>query len=142
MIVYERLAYLEKMLTESRKLPLSDKVALDQIEAMEIIKEIKTALPDELKQAKWIADERKKIIIKAHMESDVIIQEAKEKVSEHQITLQAQEKATKILEKAREEATHIKKGSREYADNLFSELLEETNKMATIILDCKADLKE
>lgn len=142
MIVYERLAYLEKMLTESRKLPLSDKVALDQIEAMEIIKEIKTALPDELKQAKWIADERKKIIIKAHMESDAIIQEAKEKVSEHQITLMAQEKATKTLEKAREEASHIKRGSREYADNLFSELLEETNKMATIILDCKADLKE
>ncbi len=142
MIVYERLAYLEKMLTESRKLPLSDKVALDRLEAMEIIKEIKMALPDELKQAKWIADERKKIIVKAHMESDVIIQEAKEKVNEHQITLLAQEKATKILEKAKEEATQIKIGSREYADNLLSDLLEKTNKMATIIVDCKADLKE
>lgn len=142
MIVYERLAYLEKMLTEARKLPLSDKVALDQIEAMEIIKEIKTALPEELKQAKWIADERKKIIVKAHMESDAIIQDAKEKVNEHQITMMAQDKAKIIIDKAREEATQIKSGSREYADNLLSNLLEETKKIANIIVDCKTDLKE
>jgi len=42
MIVYERLAYLKKMIEESKRFPLSEKVALDKVEALEIIKEINT----------------------------------------------------------------------------------------------------
>ncbi|MBN2852838.1 MAG: ATPase [Clostridia bacterium] len=142
MIVYERLAYLEKMIAEGKKLPLSEKVIIDKTEALEIFKEIKTALPDELKQAKWISDERKKIIVNAHMEADQIINDAKEKVNEHEITKMAEEHAEKLLAAAREEAAEIRDGSRKYADSLLTDIQDKLVEINEIIDRSRDQLKE
>jgi len=141
MIVYERLAYLKKMIEESKKLPLSEKVALDKVEALEIIKEIKTALPDELKQAQWISNERKQIIVKAHKESETIVNEAKEKVNEHELTLMAKEHAKKIIEAAKEEASQIKAGSRKYAEQLLEDVQNKLEEVSKVLDDSKNQLK-
>ena len=54
MIVYERLASIEKILEEAKKLPFSSKIMIDADELGLLLKEIKVSLPEELKQAKWI----------------------------------------------------------------------------------------
>ncbi len=140
MIAYERLAYLEKLLIEARKLPLSEKVAVDKVEVIEIIKEIKVALPEELKQAKWISEERKKIIIKAHLEADEILKEAKEKVNKHEITLMAEEYSKKLINTAENESKQIKAGSREYADKLLLEIQEKLQDISEIINTSRKEL--
>jgi len=142
MIVYERLAYLKKMIEESKKFPLSEKVALDKVEALEIIKEIKTALPDELKQAQWISNERKQIIVKAHKESETIVNEAKEKVNEHELTIMAKEHSKKIIEAAKNEANQIREGSRKYAENLLIDIQNKLEEVSKILDDSRNQLQD
>lgn len=133
MIVYERLASIEKMLEEAKRLPLSSKLVIDGDEMALLLREIKASLPDELKHAKWISGERKKIITNAQVEANDIIKETREKIDQHeivekakqqanQLTENAQIKADSILNEANETATIIKRSAIKYTDNLLAEI--------------------
>ena len=61
MEIFTLLETLEEMLENSKSIPFSDKGIIDKEEMLEIIKEIRLKLPDELKQAKWVKEERGRI---------------------------------------------------------------------------------
>ena len=132
MIVYERLASIEKMLEEAKRLPLSSKVMVDADELGLLLKEIKVSLPEELKQARWISDERKKIITEAKVEADDIITEAQDKIDEHELVRLATEKAAELTAKAKAEAAAImekaKAESAEAIEKASAEAVETTQK--------------
>jgi hypothetical protein len=127
MIVYERLASIEKILEEARKLPLSSKVMIDADEMSLLLKEIKVSLPEELKQARWISEERKKIISEAHVEADDIITEAQDKIDEHELVRLAKEKADLMVKEAEAEAAETRKKANETAEAIRKAALEYTD---------------
>jgi len=129
MIVYERLASIEKILEEAKKLPLSSKVMIDADEMNLLLKEIKVSLPEELKQARWISEERKKIITEAHVEADDIITEAQDKVDEHELVIMAKKKAEEIIQKARVESEDISKKAKAESDGIRKAALEYTDEV-------------
>ena len=58
MEIFTLLEALEDMLDKSRSIPFSSKCIVNKEEILDIIKEIRLKLPDELKQAKWVEEER------------------------------------------------------------------------------------
>ena len=60
MEIFTLLETLEDILENSKGLPFTNKTMVDKEELLEIIKEIRIKLPDELKQAKWVKEERQK----------------------------------------------------------------------------------
>ena len=90
---------------------------------LDIIKEIRLKLPEELKQAKWVKEERGRILVEAQKEADEIIKEAENRIismiDEHEITKQAYEQKTQIIEIANEKAREISNGTKMYADNIL-----------------------
>ena len=58
MEIFTLLETLEDILEKSKKVPFTNKAVVDKDEIVEIIQEIRLKLPDELKQAKWIKEER------------------------------------------------------------------------------------
>ncbi len=129
MIVYERLASIEKILEEAKKLPFSTKVMIDADELGLLLKEIKVSLPEELKQARWISEERKKIITEAHVEADDIITEAQDKVEEHELVQMAKKKAEEIVRIATVESEEINKKAKSESDEIRSAALEYTDEI-------------
>ena len=99
-------------------------LSVDKEEVLDIIKEIRLKLPDELKQAKWVKEERQKILVQAQNEADDIIKEAENRIismiDEHEITRKAYEKKVEIIETANEMSREISKGTKEYADNVLA----------------------
>jgi len=63
---------LEDMLDKSPGIPLSSKSMVNKEELLEIVKEIRIKLPDEVKQAQWIKEERQKILIEAKKEAEAV----------------------------------------------------------------------
>ena len=61
MEIFTLLDTLEDLLENGRGLPFSAKVIVDKEEMLDLIKEIRIKLPDELKQAKWVKEERERI---------------------------------------------------------------------------------
>ena len=124
MEIFTLLEELEDLLEKSKNLPFSHKTLVDKEEILEIIKEIRLKLPDELKQAKWIKEERQRILVEAQNEADEIIKEAENRIismiDEHEITKKAYEKKVEIIETANEMSREIKSGTEEYADNVLA----------------------
>ena len=72
--VLQLLDELEEIMDSSRAVPFSNKVSVDKEEIYDIISEIRMKLPNELKQSKWVIEERNKILIDAQKEADEIVQ--------------------------------------------------------------------
>lgn len=124
MEIFTLLETLEDILEKSRNVPFSNKCIVDKEEILELIKEIRIKLPDELKQAKWIKEERQRILVEAQNEANDIIKEAENRIismiDEHEITRKAYEKKVEIIETANEMSREIKSGTEEYADSVLA----------------------
>ena len=114
---------LEEIIDKGASVPFSGRCILDREELMDLVQELRLKLPDDIKQAKWIKEERQRILQEAQSEADGIIKAANEKgismINEHEITQQAMEHARQIVEKAKAEALAIQESSYNYADSLL-----------------------
>ena len=124
MEIFTLLETLEDILEKSRAIPFSDKCIIEKDEMLDIIREIRLKLPDELKQAKWVREERQRILVEAQNEADEIIKEAENRIismiDEHEITRKAYDKKVEIIENANEMSREISNGTKEYADNVLN----------------------
>ena len=126
MEIFTLLETLEDILENSKNLPFTNKGLVDKEEMLELIKEIRIKLPDELKQAKWVKEVRQRILVEAQKEADGIVKEAENRIismiDEHEITRKAYEQKAQIIETANEMSREISKGTKEYADNILEKV--------------------
>lgn len=119
----ELLDELEDIIDKGAGIPFSGRCILERDELMDVIQELKLKLPDDLKQAKWIKEERQRILQEAQAEADNIIKAANEKgismINEHEITQQAVEQARQIIEQAKSDALAIEDQAYNYVDSLL-----------------------
>ena len=126
MEIFNFLEALEDIVENSKKFPFSEKVLVDRDEILELIKEIRLKLPEELKLAKWIREEREKILVTARNEADDIIKEAENRIismiDEHEITRKAYTKRDEIVAKANEEYRVMDRETKAYADGILEDV--------------------
>ena len=126
MEIFTLLETLEEMLESGKTIPFSNKGIVDKEEMLEIIKEIRLKLPEELKQAKWVKEERQRILVEAQKEAEDIVKEAENRIismiDEHEITRKAYEQKAEIIETANEMSREISKGTKDYADSILGNI--------------------
>jgi vacuolar-type H+-ATPase subunit H len=117
---------LEDLVEKSISIPLSGKCLVDKEEILEIVKEIRLKLPDDLKQAKWVKEERQRILLEAQKEANNVVKDAEGKIAslvdEHEITKKAYEQANQIISSTQKNAREIRLGTREYADSVLNKV--------------------
>ena len=126
MEIFTLLETLEDIMERSKTVPFTEKTIVEKDEVLEIIKEIRLKLPDELKQAKWVKEERERILQESQKEADDIVKEAENRIiamiDEHEITRKAYEQKAEIIETANEMSREISKGTKDYADNILEKV--------------------
>ena len=136
---------IEDIVEAGSGLPFSNKVMVDQAEILEIVKEIRIKLPDEIKQAAWIKDERQRILAEAQKDADTLMKDAefklKELVDQDEITKQANSKAEELVGKAQANAKEIRLGAIEYADSLLMETQENLQEIMNLLSENRKDLR-
>ena len=109
------------------------------------IKEIRLKLPEQLKQAKWVNEERQRILVEAQNEADDIIKEAENRiismVDEHEITRKAYENKVEIIGTANEMSREISKGTKDYADGVLAGIEVALQDALKVIQDNRKELK-
>jgi vacuolar-type H+-ATPase subunit H len=117
---------LEALLNEGRHLPLTKGVVVDEQRAWDIIDQMRIAIPEEVKKAKRVNQERDRIVAQAHEESSRIVDLAREQAagltSEHELSRQAETRAATIVERARHDAEAIKADADDYVMQVLTEL--------------------
>ncbi|MFT8314755.1 MAG: ATPase [Clostridium sp.] len=126
MNVMKLLEYLSDIIETSTKLPMTGKSVVNKKEVCEVINDIISALPDELKKAQWIINEKDRILSDALKEADIIrrrnAQTIMKEIEKHDITKEAKINAEEIITSAQNSAKNIEIASRDYANNLLQDL--------------------
>lgn len=117
---------LEDLLEQSITIPVIGKAVVDKKDIHDIIKEIRLKLPDEIKQAKWVKEERQKILLEAQKEGNNILKDAENRIismiDEHEITKKAYEQGNEIVANAQKTAREIRVGTKEYANGILEKV--------------------
>ena len=145
MEIFTLLETLEECLERAKNVPFTQKGIVDKEEILDIIKEIRLKLPDELKQANWVKEERARILVEAQKEADGIVKEAENRIismiDEHEITRKAYEQKAQIIETANEMSREISKGTKEYADNILEKVESALQEALNTVANNRKELK-
>ena len=126
MDIMEIINLMEESIDKASTVPLSGKILIDKEEILDFIQEMRLSYPDEVKEAKWVKEERQKILNEAEGRADSMLKTAEAKmiqmVDESEIVRQAQEKADKMLEEANDQASKLRTDSDQYADDVLGDV--------------------
>ena len=128
MKVLQLLEELEEIAENSSKVPLTGKALVDADDILEIIKEIRIELPEELQRAQWINDERNRLISEAENERSIMLADARAQadamIDRDDITNRARVKAEEIISNTDLQSRNLKMRTYEYLDNVMNSMLE------------------
>jgi hypothetical protein len=114
---------LESLLANGKKLPLTSNVVVDQVAALDLIDQLRVAVPEEVRAAKRINAEGERILEKAQEEAERILARAQEQaaflIEERGLTEAAQEEGRRIVALAEDDADEVRRGADEYAASIL-----------------------
>ncbi len=117
---------LEAMIANGRKLPLTSNVVVDQAAALDLVDELRHAVPEEVQSARRINAEGERILERAQQESERIVAKAQEQaaflIDERGLTESAEAEGRGIVEAALAEGADIRRGADEYAADVLIHL--------------------
>ena len=120
MFLVERL---ESIIANGKKLPLTNNVVVDQVAALDLIDQLRVAVPEEVHAAKRINSQGERIIENAQEESERIIAKAQEQaaflIDERGLTQAAEEESRRIVDRAEADGDEVRRGADEYAASVL-----------------------
>jgi cell division septum initiation protein DivIVA len=128
---------LEQTLADSRRVPLTTNLIVDEDRVFNLIDQLRVTIPEEVKRAGRIEAEKERILAQAQEEADRIRdlakQEASELVRRDPIMVAAQQRADTILERARREAEVMRHESDVYVLEVLNKLEEDLLRSLSVV---------
>lgn len=145
MSVFNLLDQLEHTIENSKKAFMqADKVVVDPEELYAIIDQIRTTLPDDIRDAQWVKKEEEQIKQKAKDDYERLIAEAQAKaleiVSETEIIRLAQKQADEMLDEAHQASKQITLGAFSYANDIMEKIENQLQIYYDVVQDGKDDI--
>jgi cell division septum initiation protein DivIVA len=110
---------IEAILHSGHKLPMSSKVVVDEHEVMDVLDQMRVVVPEEIKTARRLNQDRERITQQAEAEAARIVKQAEERLDElvqqHTIVQHAERRAEELLTRADGQAEEIRAGADQYA---------------------------
>jgi len=117
---------LEELFNESRGIPLTHSVAIDEDRFLDIIDQMRVSIPEEVKKAQQILTQRDRILAQAQEEANRTIALARDKseqlTSKDAIAETARKQAEQIIAQAGQEAEAARHESDEYVVETLTRL--------------------
>lgn len=125
MDIMEIIDMMEEAIEKASAVPLTGKIMVDKDEMLDFIQELRLVYPDELKEAKWVKEERERILSEAENRAQTIQKNAEETqmqlIDEHEITKCAYDQANELVKSATDKAIEIKTDCDQYVDEILND---------------------
>ena len=136
---------LEELIETSGKIPLTRKVMVNEDRMLDLLDRIRTTIPEEIRQAKWIIQEREKVMNDSQKEASRLLEDAQKQVvrqaDESEIARKAKDIADEIVARAEDKANELRDGARSYADDVLSNLMDSLDKLSSQIEQGRSELR-
>lgn len=128
---------LEQILGQSRRIPMTTTLLVDEDQVFNIIDQLRVTIPEEVKRANRMESEKERILAQAKEEAERIRQlareEAEDLVRRDAIVNSAQQRADNILERARREAEVLRHESDVYVLDVLAKLEEDLLRSLSVV---------
>jgi hypothetical protein len=135
---------LEEVLGAGRKLPFRWGTVVDEDECLDILDQIRVAVPEEIRAARRVAIEREEVIAAARAEADRLVLEAEQRargqVNDHALARAAQDRAAEIEESALRAADEVRRDADAYACRVLERLRGEVEKIDRVVAQSLTEL--
>jgi F0F1-type ATP synthase membrane subunit b/b' len=119
-----RLSELEEMVRDAKSMPLSSSALLNRDEVLNLIEDLKSALPDEIKQARWVVKDREELLAKARRDAEAMVEQARAeqlRLASHEAVMQ-RAKDERIVQEADEDSRRLRLEAEDYVDAKLAQL--------------------
>ena len=124
---------LEELFNESRPIPLTHSVVVDEDRVLEIIDQMRISIPDEVKKSQQVLAQRDRVMAQAQEEANRTLTLAKrrgeESLSRDSVVEAAHERAEQILDQARADVESLRSEADEYAVETLAALEDELTRL-------------
>jgi len=125
---------LEELFNNSRPIPLTHNVIVDEDKFLDIIDQMRIAIPEEVKKAQQVFSQKDRVMAQAQEEANRTLQLAREKadtlVEKEALVQDAQRRSSQIVDQARVDAENIKIGADQYALDILMGLQTELTRLS------------
>lgn len=120
---------LEELFNQSRPIPLTHSVIVDEDKFLDIIDQMRISVPEEVKKAQQLFAQKDRVLAQAQEEANRTLELARQKAAEltekEALVQEARRRADQIVDQARIDADNVKAGADQYAlDSLMNIELE------------------
>ena len=145
MELFNVLNELEELIEGSTKVPFSRKILVDEEKMLDYLDRIRAVLPEEVRQAKWVVQERDKVLSDTKKEANKLLENAQKQVmqqaDESEVVEQSRVIAEEIVEQSKMVALEMREGARIYADDILRNLEEDLEKVLNEIQQGRVELQ-
>jgi cell division septum initiation protein DivIVA len=124
---------LEELFNDAKALPFTHNVVVDEDRMLELIDQMRIAIPEEVKKAQQVMAQRDRVMAQAQEEANRTVQLAREKadqmVQKEMIAQEAQRRAEQIVSQARAEAEATRADADNYVVDTLMQLQEQITKI-------------
>ncbi len=114
---------LENLIASSRRMPLVNGILIKEGDILNIVDQMRTSIPDEVKQARRIIQEKERILAQAQADASTLLSRAREEseramnregllrtaeMRSQELVRLAQEQAHTVMQQAQEHSEHLK----------------------------------
>jgi cell division septum initiation protein DivIVA len=126
---------LEELFNQSRPIPLTHNVIVDEDRILEIIDQMRISIPEEVKKAQQVLAQRDRVLAQAQEEANRTIALAKQKsdevIARDAIVQAAQARSEQIIVQARADAENLRREADDYIIEALSSLEGELTRLLT-----------
>ncbi len=137
---------LEELFNESKAIPLTRNVMVDEDRMLDIIDQMRIAIPEEVKKAQQLLGQRDRVLAQAQEEANRTLEIARQKAdqltSKEMVMQEAQRRADQVLAQARAEAENTRADADDYVLQSLTQLQEELERIANQVNNGVRTVKE
>ncbi len=130
---------LEELFNESKNVPFTKNVMVDEDRMLDIIDQMRIAIPEEVKKAQQLLGQRDRVLAQAQEEANRTIEIARQKadqlVMKDMIVQEAQRRAEQILAQARTNAEGIRADADDYVVSSLEQLQAELERISNQVVN-------
>ncbi len=124
---------LEELFNESKAIPLTRNVMVDEDRMLDIIDQMRIAIPEEVKKAQQLLGQRDRVLAQAQEEANRTLELARQKaeqlVSKDMVAQEAQRRADQVVVQARAQADGIRADADDYVIDSLTQLQAELERI-------------
>ena len=148
---------IENLVVEGKRIPLTNKSLIDEMELVHLVDNLRQELPLEIQNAQNIMDNKDSILNEARGEADQILGNAKERaeqmIEESKIVRESKEKAAlvmeqaaaqqkEIVEQAYRQAHQLRSDASAYANQVFDHLIVNVGNALSVLNQAREELQK